>query len=92
MKAALQIPEIVDNGGDLQIFVSPNTAWNGIQQGQTVIPRFAGTTPLDTTIAIWKPNTAEVGGTVNFWNTDTEQNISLRSVHLGNWSFWIPTA
>ncbi len=73
-----QVPEIVDNGGDLQIFVSPNTAWNGIQVGQTVIPRFAGTTPLDTTIAIWKPNTAEVGGTVNFWNTDTEQNISLQ--------------
>jgi len=74
-----QVAEIVDNGGDLQIFVSPNTAWNGIQPGQTVIPRVTGGegSVLDTTIAIWKPDTEVVGGTVNFWDTSTEQNVSL---------------
>lgn len=77
--APFQVAEIRDNGGDLQIFVSPNTAWNGIQPGQTVIPRFTGGegSPLDSTIAIWKPDTKTVGGTVNFWDTSTEQNVSL---------------
>lgn len=79
--AGSQIPEIRNIGGDWQIYVSPNTAWNGIQPGDIVIPRFAGgpNNPiLDSMIGMWKPDTETVGGTVQFWNTLTEANISLQ--------------
>lgn len=73
--------EIQSIGGDLQIVSSPNTAYNGIQLGQTVIPRFAGgpTENLYSFIGIWKPDTNTVGaGAVNFWDTSTEDNTSLQ--------------
>jgi len=76
-----QIPEIRAIGGDRQVFVSPNTAWNGIQPGDIVVPRFSGgpnNPQLDSLIAIWKPDTATIGGTVQFWNTATEANVSLQ--------------
>jgi hypothetical protein len=76
-----QIPEVRAIGGDRQIFVSPNTAWNGIQPGDIVVPRFSGGPnypSLDSLIAIWKPDTRTIGGTVQFWNTATENNVSLQ--------------
>jgi hypothetical protein len=76
-----QIPEIRTIGADPQIFVSPNTAWNGIQLGDIVIPRFSGgpaNPSLSSRIAIWKPDTQPIGGTVQFWNTLTEANVSLQ--------------
>ncbi len=76
-----QIAEIQAIGTERQIVVSPNTAWNGIQFGQTVVPRFAGgpTENLYSYIGIWKPDKGVVGaGAVNFWNTDTEDNTSLQ--------------
>jgi len=76
-----QIPEIVQVSSDRQVFVSPNTAWNGIQYGDIVVPRFVGgpnNPSLDSVIGIWKPDTSSIGGTVQFWNTLTEANVSLQ--------------